>query len=161
MISRLLLAVSAATIAAPATPPPSAADQAVAAATATSRCGTGEGIGAAAEQRGPMVLVPGLTPAHMPVTSNAEAQAFFDQGLGQLWGFDYDEALESFREARRRDPACAMCLWGEALALGPYINSGPIGADIIAKARALVAQTLASPGLDVRSQALAEALHAR
>src|SRR4030095_13852882 len=28
----------------------------------------------------------------------------------------------SFRLAQRIDPACAMCSWGEALALGPNIN---------------------------------------
>ena len=150
----LLLCTSAA-------PAPSSADKALAAATAANLCSTGEGTAKTADVRGPMVLVPGLTPAHLPVSANTQAQAFFDQGLGQLWGFDYDEAQESFREARRRDPGCAMCLWGEALAMGPYVNSGPIDPAIIARAQTLTAQVLAAPTLPEKHRALAEALHAR
>lgn len=151
----LLLCTSAA-------PAPSDADKLLAATTAVNMCGTGEGTkAAAANARAQMVLIPGLTPAHMPVSADMQAQAFFDQGLGQLWGFDYDEALESFREARRRDAACAMCLWGEALAMGPYVNSGPIDPAMIANARLLTAQLLQAPGLSERDRALAEALHAR
>lgn len=123
-------------------------------------CGPGEGAGATSKAT-PAVLVPGLTPAHMPVSAAAEAQAFFDQGLGQLFGFDYDEALKSFRRASALDPACAMCGWGEALALGPYINSGPIDAATIAEARLLTARALANPKLSARDRALAEAVHAR
>jgi tetratricopeptide (TPR) repeat protein len=54
-----------------------------------------------------------------------------------------------------------MCGWGEALALGPYINSGPIDAGTIAKARLLTARVLADPGLSARDRALAEAVHMR
>jgi tetratricopeptide (TPR) repeat protein len=154
---RLVLTVAAAAlIDAPAASPPSPLIEA----TKASMCGPGEGTAAKARET-PAVLVSGLTPAHMPVSKVAEAQAFFDQGLGQLFGFDYDEALKSFRRAALLDPDCAMCGWGEALALGPYINSGPIDADTIAKARALTAKTLASPGLSARDRALAEAVHAR
>ncbi len=150
----LLLCTSAAPVAPP-------ASLALSAALAANLCGqSGEGTGAAAT-RSKIVLVPGLTPAHMPVSGVAAAQAYFDQGLGQLWGFDYDEAVESFREARRRDPDCAMCDWGEALALGPYINSGAIDAATIAQARALTARALTSPRLSERDRALVEAVHAR
>ncbi len=31
--------------------------------------------------------------------------------------------MRSFREAQRLDPSCAMCWWGEAMALGPNINA--------------------------------------
>jgi tetratricopeptide (TPR) repeat protein len=154
---RLALTVAAAAlIDAPAATPPSPLVEA----TKASMCGQGEGTAAKARET-PAVLVPGLTPAHMPVSQVAEAQAFFDQGLGQLFGFDYDEALKSFRRASALDPTCAMCGWGEALALGPYINSGPINAETIAKARLLTARTLAAPGLSERDRALAEAVHAR
>ena len=168
MAIRLLLALAAATVIdAPASKPPSAADARLAEALATSSCMSSEGAGASASGEANSgkakgaVLVPGLTPAHMPVSSVAEAQAFFDQGLGQLFGFDYDEALKSFRRAGALDPACAMCGWGEALALGPYINSGPIDAPTIAQARALTRRTLANRGLSERDRALAEAVHAR
>lgn len=154
---RLALAVAASVLVdTPASPPPSP----LAAAMKVGMCGTGEGAAATVADR-PAVLVAGLTPAHMPVSRVTEAQAFFDQGLGQLFGFDYDEALKSFRRASALDPACAMCGWGEALALGPYINSGPIDAETIARARVLTARTLADRGLSDRDRALAEAVHAR
>ncbi len=46
-------------------------------------------------------------------------QAFFDQGLNLLYGFNHDEAARSFARAVELDPSCAMCLWGVAYALGP------------------------------------------
>jgi tetratricopeptide (TPR) repeat protein len=154
---RLLAAVAAAAlIDAPTASPPSP----LAEATKAGMCGPGEGS-AAERSETPAVLVPGLTPAHMPVSRVAGAQAFFDQGLGQLFGFDYDEALKSFRRASALDPDCAMCGWGEALALGPYINSGPIDAETIARARVLTGRVLANSGLSPRDRALAEAVHAR
>lgn len=108
------------------------------------------------------VLIPGLTPAHMPVSANKEAQAWFDQGLGQLWGFDYDEAHRSFEHAAKLDPACVMCGWGVAMALGPYINSGPIPAPQVERARAALAPALAKlDTLGPRDRALVEALAAR
>ena len=159
MVIRLAFALSAAAlIDAPTGKPP--VDAALAKALTTSACLSGEGTGSAATAK-PAVLVAGLTPAHMAVSSVVDAQAFFDQGLGQLFGFDYDEALKSFRRAAVLDPRCAMCGWGEALALGPYINSGPIDAPTIALARARTARTLASAALSDRDRALAEAVHAR
>jgi tetratricopeptide (TPR) repeat protein len=97
----------------------------------------------------------------MPVSANAEAQAFFDQGLGLLMGFDFDEALKSFRRAAEIDPACTMCGWGQALAIGPYINSGAVAAKDIATGRALVTKVLTDASLSARDRALAEALLAR
>jgi peroxiredoxin len=49
-------------------------------------------------------------------TKSAEAQKFFDQGLGQLHGFWYFEAERSFRQAAAIDPDCAMAYWGMAMA---------------------------------------------
>jgi peroxiredoxin len=54
---------------------------------------------------------------NFPVTtSNAEAQQFVNQGLGQLHGFWYYEAERSFRQAATLDPQCAIAYWGMALA---------------------------------------------
>jgi tetratricopeptide (TPR) repeat protein len=55
-------------------------------------------------------------------TSQPRAQAYFDQGLRLYYAFNHAEAIRSFEEAARLDPACAMCRWGKALALGPNIN---------------------------------------
>lgn len=165
MIIRSAAAVTAMLLCTSAAPAPPLANVVLATALAANICGqASEGAGAATSAR--IVLVPGLTPAHMAVSDVQVAQAFFDQGLGQLWGFDYDEALKSFREARRLDPDCTMCNWGEALALGPYINSGPINAETIAEARALTARALTahalgSNRLSQRDRALMDAVHAR
>lgn len=50
------------------------------------------------------------------------AQRYFDQGLRMAYGFNHDAAARAFAEAERLDPACAMCVWGQALVLGPNIN---------------------------------------
>lgn len=49
-------------------------------------------------------------------TDNEQAQAFFDQGIGQLYGFWYYEAERSFRRVASLDPECAMAYWGMARA---------------------------------------------
>ena len=51
-------------------------------------------------------------------SSNTEAQAYFDQGFQLMYSFAKFEAIRSFREAWKRDPECAICYWGEALAWG-------------------------------------------
>jgi tetratricopeptide (TPR) repeat protein len=56
-------------------------------------------------------------------TGNERAQAYFNQGLTFLYGFNHEEAIRAFREAQRLDPKCAMCFWGEAFAHGPNINA--------------------------------------
>jgi len=56
-------------------------------------------------------------------TDVALAQSYFDQGLRLQYAFNHAEAIRSYREAVRLDPACAMCWWGIALALGPNINA--------------------------------------
>lgn len=55
-------------------------------------------------------------------SSNAEAQAYFNQGFQLMYAFAKVEAGRSFREAQRRDANCAICYWGEAWAWGPYVN---------------------------------------
>ena len=56
--------------------------------------------------------------------SNADAQAYFNQGFQLMYGFAKAEAGRSFREAQKRDPQCAICYWGEAWAWGPYVSEG-------------------------------------
>ncbi len=60
---------------------------------------------------------------HKVTTNNPQAQEYFDQGLILHYGFNHAEAVRSFRQAQRLDPQCAMAYWGEALSLGPHINS--------------------------------------
>ncbi|MCA9735991.1 MAG: hypothetical protein KC645_00010, partial [Gemmatimonadetes bacterium] len=69
-------------------------------------------------------LFDGLGEHHHAIsTASAEAQAYFDQGLRLVYGFNHAEAIRSFEEALRRDDACAMCWWGIAFAAGPNINA--------------------------------------
>ena len=62
---------------------------------------------------------------HTISSSNAEAQAYFDQGFQLMYAFTKEDAARSFREAWQRDPECAICYWGEAWAWGSYLN-GPM-----------------------------------
>ncbi|MGX5729421.1 hypothetical protein ACWKWK_02695 [Pseudoxanthomonas beigongshangi] len=55
-------------------------------------------------------------------TRMPEAQRYFDQGLRMAYGFNHEAAGRAFAEAARLDPQCAMCVWGQALVLGPNIN---------------------------------------
>lgn len=122
--------------------------------------GIGKGASGFVVPEGMPVLVPGLGTYGMRVdTTEPLAQAWFDQGLGHLWGFNHAEAVRSFRMAQELDPACAMCLWGEAYALGPNLN------DIMhpeAEARAHEAATRATElAHEPIERALTEALAAR
>jgi hypothetical protein len=55
-------------------------------------------------------------------TSVPLAQQYFNQGMRLAYGFGMPEARRSFEAAIRQDPACAMCHWGLAWSLGPYVN---------------------------------------
>lgn len=62
-------------------------------------------------------LMGGTGDIDFPVTTNSEeAQAFFNQGVGQLHGYWYFEAERSFRQAAMIDPDCVMAFWGMAQA---------------------------------------------
>ena len=68
-------------------------------------------------------LFDGMGDHHHPITTaDPDAQRYFNQGLVIDFGFNHAESARSFRAAQTLDPECAMCFWGEALALGPNIN---------------------------------------
>ncbi|HEY5947396.1 MAG TPA: tetratricopeptide repeat protein [Kofleriaceae bacterium] len=68
-------------------------------------------------------LLPELGTHTRPITTTSkEAQAYFDQGLRLIYGFNHDEAARSFAKAALLDPKCASCYWGLALVLGPNYN---------------------------------------
>jgi len=81
-------------------------------------------IAAPASQVQPIPLYPDLATSPFRVTTNhPDAQRYFSQGLLLTYGFNHAGAVRSFREAQRLDSGCAMCWWGEAVALGPNINA--------------------------------------
>ncbi len=93
-------------------------------------------------QRGGVPLYGDLGSHRYPITTTqADAQRFFDQGLILTFGFNHAEAARSFRESYRLDPNCALCYWGEALVLGPNINT-PMAAEAAPQAYALIQQAL-------------------
>jgi len=55
-------------------------------------------------------------------TESPEAQALFNQGIQLRWAYNMDESARSMASARRADPDCAMCYWGEAFGLGAFLN---------------------------------------
>lgn len=62
-------------------------------------------------------LMPGMPEINFPITTaSAEAQKFFNQGVGQLHGFWYFEAERSFRQVAKLDTNCVMAYWGLAMA---------------------------------------------
>lgn len=78
-------------------------------------------------------LMPGMGKVSFPVsTTKPEAQAFINQGVGQLHSFFYLEAERSFRQASRIDPACAMAYWGMAMA---NVNNPKRAKGFVAEAR--------------------------
>lgn len=95
-------------------------------------------------------LYPDLAASPFPVSTRApQARRYFSQGLVLTYGFNHAGAVRSFREAQRLDPECAMCWWGEAVALGPNINA-PMddrdhGAALDAMDRAMALRSGATP----------------
>jgi tetratricopeptide (TPR) repeat protein len=59
---------------------------------------------------------------HPITTSDPWAQKYFNQGMVLDFAFNHAESARSFKAAQTLDANCAMCYWGEALALGPNIN---------------------------------------
>lgn len=92
---------------------------------------------------------------------NSRAQNFFNQGIQLRYAFAVNEAISSFREAQKLDSTCAMFYWGEAWALGSYLN-GHMRANKASLALAAIkkASELASTASEV-NQAIIEATRVR
>ncbi|QLC21753.1 hypothetical protein HFP51_05925 [Parasphingopyxis sp. CP4] len=88
-------------------------------------------------------------------------RGYFTQGIMLTYGFNHHAAIRSFQAGQALEPDCAMCFWGEALALGPNINA-PMMPEAVAPAvaalnRAVELRDNASP----EGQALIDALAQR
>src|SRR5206468_675449 len=104
----------------------------------------------AAKAKPTAALMTGYGNWHHPVsTKNAQAQAFFDQGLRQIYAFNHAEAMRSFQRASELDPKLAMAFWGLAEAVGPNYND-PASEDRFLRAHAAMekAQALAGDASD-------------
>jgi tetratricopeptide (TPR) repeat protein len=100
----------------------------------------------AAKAKPTATLMTGYGNWHHPVsTKNAQAQAFFDQGLRQIYAFNHDEASRSFQRAGELDPKLAMAFWGVAEAVGPNYND-PASEDRFVKAHEAIAKAQSLAG---------------
>lgn len=103
------------------------------------------------------VILPGYGAGGFTVrTSQPDAQAFFNNGMQLSHAFAHKPGIAAFVEARRIDPACAMCAWGEAWSSGPTINFG-IDDETAKKNLAMVeqAEKLAADGPELEKQLIA------
>ena len=115
-------------------------------------------VGPLGQAAGPIGLYPDLSEIRFPVTTSSEAaRRYFNQGLMLSYGFNHAGAVRSFREAQRLDPDCAMCWWGEAVALGPNINAPMDDRDRPAALAALRKAVALKGGASPVEQALIEA----
>jgi tetratricopeptide (TPR) repeat protein len=57
-----------------------------------------------------------LSPVRFPNSGSPSAQPSFLRGVTALHNFQYEDAVEAFREAQRIDRDFAMAYWGEAMA---------------------------------------------
>jgi tetratricopeptide (TPR) repeat protein len=86
-------------------------------------CGAGAAPSAGGAATKTPVMLPGFGTGGFKVrTSAPDAQAWFDYGMKLAHAFNHEPATDAFVEASRRDPTCAMCVWGEAWSRGPTIN---------------------------------------
>ena len=107
-------------------------------------------------------LFDNLGTLHHPISSKAaEAQKYFDQGMRLVFAFNHGEAIRAFKEAQNVDPNCAICYWGEALALGPHVNAGMDSASGVQAWAALQKAKQLASGASAQERAYIDALTAR
>ena len=89
---------------------------------------------------------------HPITTNNKYVQRYFDQGLTIDFAFNHAESARSFRAGQTLDPNCAMCFWGEALALGPNINVTSNGSVIMADQERLAAYAAIQKAVSLKNK---------
>jgi predicted Zn-dependent protease len=78
-----------------------------------------------------------------PISCAPATQAQFERGMALLYSFEYETAINQFEEIQKKDPACAMAYWGQAMSLYHQLWDRPskadlqCGAELLAKASAL------------------------
>ncbi|MEM9331534.1 MAG: hypothetical protein AAGA53_09425 [Pseudomonadota bacterium] len=98
------------------------------------------------------------------VTSDANAQEWFDRGLVWLFAYNHEEAIECFEKTLASDANCALAHWGIAYAIGPNYNkpwevfTPEEKAPALEKAHSALQAGLAIPNLSELESALLKAL---
>ena len=116
-------------------------------------CATEESLNELVKRAG-APLFEGMGNHTHPITTNdSYVQRYFNQGLTIDFAFNHAESARSFKAAQNLDPNCAMCYWGEALALGPNINVTSNGAVIMADHEREAANAAIQKALSLKSNA--------
>lgn len=55
-------------------------------------------------------------------SNDPEVRRLFERGVVLTYGFNHQEAHNTYMQAAAQDSDCAMCYWGASLVLGPNIN---------------------------------------
>src|ERR1700676_635577 len=90
---------------------------------------------------------PQLGQVNFPTSCSAQAQPLMETGVALLHSFQYLQADQTFSEAAKRDPKCALAYWGKAMARYeqlwefPSHNTLKLGAEDIRRAQAATAST--------------------
>ncbi|HEY6946030.1 MAG TPA: hypothetical protein VI431_12885, partial [Candidatus Acidoferrum sp.] len=58
-----------------------------------------------------------LGKVNFPTTCSGDVQPTLEKGLALLHSFQYKESEQTFTEAAKRAPKCAIAYWGKAMAL--------------------------------------------
>src|SRR6266481_4402621 len=99
------------------------------------------------ERQNAAAPVPQLGRVNFPTTCSADAQPSMETGVALLHSFQYQQADQSFSEAAKRDPKCAMAYWGKAMSHYEQLWEFPsgkalkLGAQDIQRAKTLGAPT--------------------
>ena len=102
-------------------------------------------------------LLSGLGNHSHEITSSEDGvQEYFDQGLILAFAFNHAESVRSFKAAQTLDPGCAMCFWGEALALGPNITVTSNGKAVMTDAQRVSAFAALSKARELMMNSSAE-----
>jgi tetratricopeptide (TPR) repeat protein len=78
-----------------------------------------------------------------PISCAPATQAQFERGMALLYSFEYETASNQFEQIQKKDPACAIAYWGQAMSLYHQLWDRPSkadlqrGAELLAKANAL------------------------
>jgi len=67
------------------------------------------------DRQGPIAGAPQLGRVNFPTSCAAEAQRPMEAGVALLHSFQYLQADQSFSEAAKHDPKCALAYWGKAM----------------------------------------------
>ncbi len=87
------------------------------------------------EQLPPPILMKGIGNSALKITTNRDAQRWFNQGLNLIHDFWDYESARAFEQSIRSDRQCAMCYWGLYQALSFFHgNNKGYAAAALAKA---------------------------